>query len=204
MRRRIYWYLNSWSIPGNSVVKNPPAMQEMWVWPLDWEDPLEKEMVTLAWGDLMAGYSPWVCRRVRHELNNMLQYHWGHLGWWPTWPMFLNQKCVAGGGQDSTAPRKSPSRSSGFAGRPGKPATLCLLQRLQLCPLCSVFASFLSHVLGISPSMPNTYAFLTMFSYLDAPLGQQLISTESGIHLPHYPAQGPRTPRTAQEGRCGR
>ena len=35
------------------LVKNPSAMQETWVQSLDWEDPLEKEMVThsgiLAW-----------------------------------------------------------------------------------------------------------------------------------------------------------
>ena len=33
------------------TVKNPPAMQEMqetWVWPLGWEDPLEKGMATHA------------------------------------------------------------------------------------------------------------------------------------------------------------
>ena len=39
--------------PGGSVVKNPPAMQEMQVRSLDKEDPLEKEMAThssiLAW-----------------------------------------------------------------------------------------------------------------------------------------------------------
>ena len=28
------------------VVKNLPAMQETWVQPLGWEDPLEKEMAT--------------------------------------------------------------------------------------------------------------------------------------------------------------
>ena len=28
------------------LVKNPPAMQETWVQPLDWEDPLEKGMAT--------------------------------------------------------------------------------------------------------------------------------------------------------------
>ena len=32
--------------PGNSVVKNLPAMQEMWVQSLGREDPLEKEMAT--------------------------------------------------------------------------------------------------------------------------------------------------------------
>ena len=35
------------------MVKNPPAMQEMWVQSLGWEEPLEKEMAThsstLAW-----------------------------------------------------------------------------------------------------------------------------------------------------------
>ena len=35
------------------LVKNPPAMQETWVWSLGWEDPLEEDMAThssiLAW-----------------------------------------------------------------------------------------------------------------------------------------------------------
>ena len=31
-------------IPGGSGVKNPPAMQEMWVWSLGWDDSLEKEI----------------------------------------------------------------------------------------------------------------------------------------------------------------
>ena len=39
--------------PGGSVVKNLPAMQEMHIQYLGWEDPLEKEMAThssiLAW-----------------------------------------------------------------------------------------------------------------------------------------------------------
>ena len=39
--------------PGGSVVKNPPAMQEVWVWSLGGEDPLEEGMETdssiLAW-----------------------------------------------------------------------------------------------------------------------------------------------------------
>ena len=30
--------------PGGSLVKNPPAMQEMQVWSLGGEDPLEKKM----------------------------------------------------------------------------------------------------------------------------------------------------------------
>ena len=32
--------------PGGSGVKNPPAKQEIWVWSLNQEDPLENEMTT--------------------------------------------------------------------------------------------------------------------------------------------------------------
>ena len=39
--------------PGGSAVKNPSAMQEIWIWSLGREDPLEKEMAihshVLAW-----------------------------------------------------------------------------------------------------------------------------------------------------------
>ena len=43
--------------PGGSVVKNPPAMQEMWVRFLGQEDPLEKEMATLS--SNLAWKIPW-------------------------------------------------------------------------------------------------------------------------------------------------
>ena len=39
--------------PGGSVVSNLPVVQETWVQPVDWEEPLEEEMAThvsiLAW-----------------------------------------------------------------------------------------------------------------------------------------------------------
>ena len=35
-----------WGFPGDSVVKNLPAMQETWIQSLGWEDPLEKEIAT--------------------------------------------------------------------------------------------------------------------------------------------------------------
>ena len=42
-----------WASPVAQLVKNLPAMQETWVRPLGWEDPLEKEIAThssiLAW-----------------------------------------------------------------------------------------------------------------------------------------------------------
>ena len=46
------------------MVKNPPAMQDTWVRPLGWEDPLEEGMAThssiVAWRIPMdrVGYSP--------------------------------------------------------------------------------------------------------------------------------------------------
>ena len=49
------------------MVKNPPAMQEMWVRSLGWEDPLKKEMATHSiflpgkshGQKSLVGYSPW-------------------------------------------------------------------------------------------------------------------------------------------------
>ena len=40
-----------------SAVKNPPAMQEMRVRSLDWEDPLEEEMTTHS--SILASEIPW-------------------------------------------------------------------------------------------------------------------------------------------------
>ena len=41
-----YPLLYSWAPLGAQLVKNPPAMQETWVWSLGWEDPLEKGKAT--------------------------------------------------------------------------------------------------------------------------------------------------------------
>ena len=56
------------------MVKNLPAMQEMWVQSLGQEDPLEKEMATLS--TVLAWEIPWTketgrlqsmdCKRVEH------------------------------------------------------------------------------------------------------------------------------------------
>ena len=56
--------------PGDSVVKNLPAMQEMWVQALGWENPLEDGMqltLVLLPGEFhgqrsLVGYSPWSCK----------------------------------------------------------------------------------------------------------------------------------------------
>jgi len=57
------------------MVKNPPAMQEMWVQSLGQEDPLEKEMATHS--SILAWKIPWTeepgrlqsvgLQRVRHD-----------------------------------------------------------------------------------------------------------------------------------------
>ena len=39
------------------LVKNPPAMRETWVQPLDWEDPLEKGKATHA--SILVWRIPW-------------------------------------------------------------------------------------------------------------------------------------------------
>ena len=39
------------------MVKNPPAIGEMWVQSLDWEDPLEEEIATHA--SILAWKIPW-------------------------------------------------------------------------------------------------------------------------------------------------
>ena len=43
--------------PGGSVVKNPPAKQEIWVRSLGWEDPLRKEIATHS--NILAWEIPW-------------------------------------------------------------------------------------------------------------------------------------------------
>ena len=60
----------AWSFPRAQIVKNLPAVQEMWVPSLVWRDPLEKEMAThpsilawrIPWTEEPGGYSPWGCR----------------------------------------------------------------------------------------------------------------------------------------------
>ena len=64
--------------PGCSVVKNPPAKQEMQVHSLSPEDHLEKEMAThssilaseveIPWTDEFGGYSPQSLKRVRPDI----------------------------------------------------------------------------------------------------------------------------------------
>ena len=73
------------------MVKNPPVMQETWVRPLGWEDPLEKEMAAhssiLAWkipwtsepGGLlsMGSQSPWGCKES--DTTERLHFHFNFI-----------------------------------------------------------------------------------------------------------------------------
>ena len=63
------------------TVKHLPAMWEIQVWSLDWEDPLEKEMAThsvLLPGKFhglrsLVGYSPWGCKES--DMTERLHFH---------------------------------------------------------------------------------------------------------------------------------
>ena len=58
------------------TVKRLSTMLETWVRSLGQEDPLEKEMAIrssilageILWTEELVGYSPWGCKRVRHDL----------------------------------------------------------------------------------------------------------------------------------------
>ena len=50
-------FLQIGSFPSGSVVKNLPAMQEMWVRFLGWEDPRDKEMATHS--SILSWRIPW-------------------------------------------------------------------------------------------------------------------------------------------------
>ena len=63
------------------MVKNPPAMQEMQVQSLGWEDPLEEEMAThssiltwrIPWTEVPGGLQSMGSQRVRHVLATKQQ-----------------------------------------------------------------------------------------------------------------------------------
>ena len=70
-----------WASLVAQLVKTLPAMQETWVLPLGWEDPLEKGMATLssilAWNPQeqrnLVGFSPW--GRKELDMTERLSTH---------------------------------------------------------------------------------------------------------------------------------
>ena len=65
-----------WGFPGGSVLKNPPAKQDPWVWKI-WRRKWQATPVFLAgksYGQRsLAGYCPWNCKGVRHSLETKQQ-----------------------------------------------------------------------------------------------------------------------------------
>ena len=67
-----FGHSNMCVFPSCSVVKNLLVMQNVWLWSLCQEDPLEKEMTThsnilaweILWTEQPGGNSPWSCNRV--------------------------------------------------------------------------------------------------------------------------------------------
>ena len=65
----------SWVSLVAQMVKNPPAVQEIWVRSLGWEDPLEEEMAThsgslawrIPWTEEPGGLLSTGSQRVRHD-----------------------------------------------------------------------------------------------------------------------------------------
>ena len=57
--------------PGSSAVKNPPAMQEMRVQSLGWEDPLEKG--TAIHSSVLAWRIPWTVQSMGHKELDMTE-----------------------------------------------------------------------------------------------------------------------------------
>ena len=70
-------------------LKHLPAMWETWVWSLDWEDPLEKEMAThssilawrIPWKEEPGGLQSTGSQRVRHDwvTSLSLSFHFSQL-----------------------------------------------------------------------------------------------------------------------------
>ena len=67
LRRIGYPLQYSWASLVAQLVKNPPAMWEIWVWSLSWEDPLEKGKVT---------HSSILAQRIQSMGSQRVQHDW--------------------------------------------------------------------------------------------------------------------------------
>ena len=76
----------SWASLVAQLVKNPPAMQETWVWSLGWEDPLEKGKST--YSSILAWRMPWTVKSMGSQRVRLSDFHFlserptiGHFIW---------------------------------------------------------------------------------------------------------------------------
>ena len=86
------------------TVKSLPAIWENWVWSLDPEDPLEKEMAThsgilaweIPWTEKHGGLQSIGSRRVRHDWATALSFSFFSFTNWEVWMecSFLNDKVI--------------------------------------------------------------------------------------------------------------
>ena len=53
----LYVYSTIWASLVTQLVKNPPALQETWVWSLGWEDPLQEGMASHS--SILVWRTPW-------------------------------------------------------------------------------------------------------------------------------------------------
>ena len=66
----MYIYHIFWASLMAQMVKNPPAMQEIWIQSLSWEDPLEEGM---------ANPLQYSCLKNPHGQRSLMGYNlWGH------------------------------------------------------------------------------------------------------------------------------
>ena len=60
-----------------TVVEKPPAKQEMWVWSLGWEDPLEKEMAIHS--SILVWETSWTEEAGGQSIGSWrVRYYWAH------------------------------------------------------------------------------------------------------------------------------
>ena len=59
------------------LVKNPPAMREIWVWSLGWEDPLEKGKATHS--SILAWRISWTVHEVSKSQTQLSDFHFHFL-----------------------------------------------------------------------------------------------------------------------------
>ena len=86
----VHWITNN--RPSAMTVKNPPAMGEIWVWSLGWEDPLEKGMAThssilawrIPWTEEPGGLQSMGWRRAGYDWATDTHTHAMNLGSWGT------------------------------------------------------------------------------------------------------------------------
>ena len=85
-----YPYQYSWATLVIQLVKNPPAMREIWVQSLGWEDPLEKG--TSTYSSILAWRIPWTVWSMRSQRvgHDWATFTFTKNVWWGFWERFYD------------------------------------------------------------------------------------------------------------------